>query len=715
MTEDSHVSVQSRIEDSPAMTPISPEQKIAALLWYARQGMPIFPCGADKQPIIKDGNGLHDATTNETVITRWHENYPRALWGVKLGAKKDGGAGIVVIDIDVNHENGKNGFATWDALRDAHSEPIETVTQRTKRGGLHYFFKYPDEHIVPSKQDALGEGIDIKSTGGYVIVPPSDGWNYELSPRDVPLAEMPEWILSRANGRMETAKKAPPAKKTESQADHLIKATAALKRLKPSRADEYDDWLHVGMALYELGADGLALWDEWSQESGKYVMGECAKKWKSFEATREDKYTLASLFYWAKEDSPDAPITVTAKQHTPAEYAAALESFGHTFSLNDMNDHIYYNGVRLNGVNAQDGVKMNDILTAVIEYQMRNHGYKSEKDTQVAIYTMAYEHKFHPIRDYLEGLILEARYDGEKFVPVDHIQRLRSFFEDKDGTFELLLRKWLVGAVGRILGDHPGQQHPMLVIDGPQGIGKSRFVWWLGSPLPSFYIQSNINPNDKDFLVQLCSKFVWEVDELGATFKRSDIESLKSFLSKETVSVRKAYGKDEITKPATASFIGTINNSGGFLGDPTGNRRFRVCTVTRIDWAYEAAIDINQLWAQAMQLYRDGERWELTAAENERMKEINERYEVEDSIAYILFNNFNLDPTETERVTATAQIIEKLRLAGVQGNDNSLTQRIATILTKAGCERKRDHVNGQRVRVWGGVWERDPLPHLGGG
>jgi predicted P-loop ATPase len=227
----------------------------------------------------------------------------------------------------------------------------------------------------------------------------------------------------------------------------------------------------------------------------------------------------------------------------------------------------------------------------------------------------------------------------------------------------------------------------------------------LGSPLPAFYIQNAINTNDKDFLILLCSKWVWEVEELGATLRRSDIESLKAFLSKEIINVRKPYGHDEIVKPATASFIGTINSSGGFLADPTGNRRFRVCTVTFIDWDYDKFIDVNQVWAQAVALFKGGETWELPRDVEEQMTEINSRYEVDDPIQYDILDNFNVKPEDHDQVTATAQIIHELRSKGliVGGSDTQIAVRIANVLQKLGCEKANIRLNSHSTRVWRGV------------
>lgn len=683
------------------------DKNLAFLEAYLKRGWALFPCGADKKPLTK--NGFKDATLDPAQLRAWYKQFPSAIWGMPTGPKKDGGSGLVVIDID-HHVGKPNGFETWDALRNEYSEPLETVTVKTGGGGRQLYFKYPDNgHVIKSGTDVLGPSIDVRARGGYVIVPPSKTqavYTFELAPKDYQIAELPQWIMTRVNGTLEaaeTAQAAQPDKPKKQKIDgrKFAQAASALNAMKKERAENYDDWVKVGMALFELGDYGLTAWDNWSKQSDKYKPGECSKKWLSFnhDLTAANQITFASLLHWAAEDGAQPFIKPAPKHATPDDYSEVMDAMGFQFSLNDMNDMVYINGAQTS-----------DITGALVEYQLRNYGYKSERDTKITIYKKSYDARFHPIKNYLSSLVLEARYDPktDTMKPVDHIGRLCEFFNDRDGVFETVLKKWLVGAVGRVMGERPGQQHPMIVLDGPQGIGKSRFAWWLGSPLPEFYIQAAIKPDDKDFFITLCSKFVWEVEELDATIRRADIAALKAFISKEYISVRKPYGHDAINKPATASFIGTINNSGGFLNDPTGSRRFRVVTLTSIDWAYEAAIDVNQIWAQAVNLYELGERWTLDADQNARMMDINSRYDVDDPIHFDLVSTYNINPQETEQHTATAEIIHQLKTDGkiTGGNDNQHAQRIANILTRMGCEKKQIRVNGQPVRVWLGVWAR---------
>ena len=136
--------------------------------------------------------------------------------------------------------------------------------------------------------------------------------------------------------------------------------------------------------------------------------------------------------------------------------------------------------------------------------------------------------------------------------------------------------------------------------------------------MPAFFVEGPINTDDKDCHVRLMGKWIWEVSELGSTVRRADREALKFFISQQTVTIRKPYGRLDTVKPAMASLLGTVNNESGILADPTGNRRFLVCKVESIDWEY-AKLSPAQVWAEAYQLYQDGEPWQLTPEEIKSM------------------------------------------------------------------------------------------------
>jgi predicted P-loop ATPase len=255
----------------------------------------------------------------------------------------------------------------------------------------------------------------------------------------------------------------------------------------------------------------------------------------------------------------------------------------------------------------------------------------------------AYLNSYHPIQDYLNDL----KWDG-----MTNIKYLCSHFTSNYATgcnipndvFEQFFTRWIIGAVAKSLD---GKQNLMFVIDGPQGVGKSHFVRWLASGVPpQFFLEKAINPSDKDDEVRLISKWIWEVAELGSTARKSDREALKHFITVMQVTVRKPYGHYDIVKPALANLIGTINNEAGFLTDPTGNRRFLVCTITDIDWTY-LNLSVDQVWAEAVHRYKTDGLPPLTEDEQKLQECLNDNYMVSDPFEIGLVQRCYADPTDT--------------------------------------------------------------------
>jgi len=371
------------------------------------------------------------------------------------------------------------------------------------------------------------------------------------------------------------------------------------------------------------------------------------------------------------------------------EALSTLSQLGYSFRMNVCSDSVEVNGLRIT-----------DAVRAQLLTQMRDLGYKNAQAIEDAVTTEAADNAYHPVRDWMDSL----HWDGR-----DRLTELTSYFPnthppmvDQAGrtrtVFSLYLRRWLVGAVAKV---YTGEQNMMLVLDGPQRIGKSYFVNWLCSCLPDFFIEAPIRPDDKDYRIRLAEKFIWEVAELDATTRRQDVSALKSFITERTVTVRRPYGRYDITKPAMASLIGTINaNSGGFLADPTGSSRFLVVTLERIDFAYVQAIDVRQLWAQAVAMYQAGEPWALSADERAQQDTINEAYEVDIPLTGALATHFDIG--DKDDWMPTSAIVERLTDKGYRLGKYDL----AAAAAKLGLERKQRRVGAQRVYGYDGIREK---------
>lgn len=370
---------------------------------------------------------------------------------------------------------------------------------------------------------------------------------------------------------------------------------------------------------------------------------------------------------------------------TWTHYIEAARELGFTFRLNLVDDSLECSGER-----------MSDVAEAELLSRLHEQGLTNVDVARRAFMTEAGFNRYHPVKDYLENLA----WNGQ-----DHIAKLCSYFTDshepiayadneRRTVLHAFLYRWLVGAVGKVY-DPTQNQNPMLIMDGDQGRGKSYFVKWLCSPLPHLHFEGAIRPDDKDYLVYLIGRWIWEVGELGATIRRSDREALKGFITLQDATVRPAWGRYALHKPAMASFIGTVNVEHGLLNDPTGHRRFRPVNVTSIDWAYAENVDPNQVWAQAYALYQKGETWRLTDEERQAHAEITALYEVEDIFEGHIRKWFDVDPAtkDADMFEHTTDIIHVLRTyASVKGTDRGLSMEVATTLKKMGFT----HENKQR-------------------
>lgn len=142
-------------------------------------GVPVFPCGPTKQPLT--AHGFKDASTDPDKIRKMFS--PTATM---IGMPTGEITGVVVVDVDIKEK--RQGGAWLDA--NSHRMP-QTRTIRTGSGGLHIYFKWPGQR-VKNQNDKIAPGIDVRGDGGYVVIPPSPG--YQIAD-DAPMAEVPEWLL----------------------------------------------------------------------------------------------------------------------------------------------------------------------------------------------------------------------------------------------------------------------------------------------------------------------------------------------------------------------------------------------------------------------------------------------------------------------------------------------------------------------------------------
>lgn len=244
-------------------------------------------------------------------------------------------------------------------------------------------------------------------------------------------------------------------------------------------------------------------------------------------------------------------------------------------------------------------------------------GKEKIADALTAVLT---RHSYHPIRDYLNGLT----WDG--------VPRLDRIIIDYMGAEDSELnramsRKHFVAAVARVF--NPGCKYDYcLIMSGAEGIGKSTLLRVMGG---KWFNDSITTLEGKEGMEQLRRAWVVELGELSS-IKRSDVEQVKAHLSKQVDIYRAAYARRVLEHPRQCVFCGTTNEALFLKGD-TGNRRFWVIPVVAElrkykDWSEAIRRDRDQLWAEAVHYYKQGEPLylsdELEAQAKQRQQDFND-------------------------------------------------------------------------------------------
>lgn len=260
-----------------------------------------------------------------------------------------------------------------------------------------------------------------------------------------------------------------------------------------------------------------------------------------------------------------------------------------------------------------------------------NHGVQFPKELfQMALTTVANKRRFHPIEDYLQEL---PEWDGQ-----ERVERLLVDYLGADDTVfnREAIRKVLLAAIARIY--HPGIKFDyMLVLNGPQGIGKSTFF---GRLFKGFLSDSltMLDMRDKTGSEKLQGYWALEVAEM-AGMRKADIECVKSFISRQEDIYRPAYGRVVEKHPRRCVIVGSTNSSTGFLRDISGNRRFWPvkCSGGKLKPWNLTDEELDQIWAEAMAAYNSGESLLLSKeAEELAAKEQREAIEEDPRMAQVV-------------------------------------------------------------------------------
>lgn len=320
-----------------------------------------------------------------------------------------------------------------------------------------------------------------------------------------------------------------------------------------------------------------------------------------------------------------------------------------------------------------------------------------EQRAYAAAVVVAEDNPFNPVADYLQGLA----WDG--------IERLETLLPDYFGTVatdytNALGPNWLVSAVARALD--PGcQVQFMLIIEGSQGLGKTRSVRALAGP--DWYAEAQESPQHKDFYQSLVGKWIVEIGEMSS-FSKAEASVVKQAITRASDYYRPSYGHTAQDYPRSCVFVGTTNQC-RYLRDPTGARRFY--PVEANECQVEAIAGIrDQLWAEATHRYHNGwPYWQTPPGAEDEQEDRFEADSWDDVIGEWLDGGCGVDKYPMTWTAGNGQPVEECTVTDVLAwaigaetakHTRADQTRVGQILAHRKWRPSRPKRGGRRVRVF---------------
>lgn len=506
--------------------------------------------------------------------------------------------------------------------------------------------------------------------------------------------------------------------------DETEQVRAALRYVP---AENYDEWYRIGAALKNgLGDAGRALWDEWASSAGpKFKMRAQDRKWNEIKPI--SKINLGTIFfiarqhgYWPRQERTQAALTATppkAKTSAPLTDAVsaevpdqwerddkgallknrhnaliALKNMGIKLSHDEFAQQNNIEGLEGHGPHLSDAAMRALYLLVWDEYGLR---FRRE-DLDAIVREECWRHRFHPVRDYLNGL----EWDGVERIG----EWLIAYGSAPDTPFVRTVgRIFLIAAVRRVR--RPGCKFDeMLVWESPEGKDKSTALLTLAGA-EWFSDEAPFGVPAREVIEKLRGRWIVECAELDS-LRRSEITAAKRFLSAQADISTLKYERETTKAKRQCVFVGTTNEAAYLLSN-TGNRRFWPVQVAQFD-TESLKRDRDQLWAEAAYWEARGESIRLPRELYDEAAKEQEKRRVTDPWRDIIE-----DALGDLQGKVVAEDIWRLLDNGQKSrrtqNDNV---RLGAIMRELGWRRPESGIKARGRRVRGYVKGGTPYPLL---
>lgn len=591
------------------------KDKMQAALHYASMGLRVFPVkegtkGSNGGQLLRSWKD--EATTDLNTVQVWWQQWPNADICIATGN------GLLVIDLDVKgKEDGISSLLNWVAIN---GTMPATAVAKTKSGGQHHY--YMVKATYPNSRGFL-PGIDIRSNGGYVVAPPSDGYEWV---NNYPIAEANQLVYNFLEKKDVQKFFTLPAEIPEGRRnDTLFKYAASLQ------------------------ANGLP--DDVILEAVQKINYERCLPALPDVDINTIVHSVTARYKKGKGNHPNFPDMKILKDGnvrisvTAANTAAMLEHEGY---------EVYYDVIRRESVIKKKGestagvsqIRYESMLTHLTDQYTRLGARASNSRMHEHVSQISDMNRYNAAKAYLECNY--AIYGGNV-----GIAELTDALCVKDDLSRLLVRKWLCQCVAMAHNEQGLYgADGILVLKGPQGIGKTTFFRKCCCIGAQYFTEGAVFDGSKDKIMANTSSWITELGELPRSMKDND--SMKAFITSPADKYRSPYDKKEDTHPRFTSF-GATTNENMFLKDDT-NRRYWVVELDKISLARLNRVSFENIWAEAYKEYRDlgAGSFRLTQEERAQLEERNRVYRIEPEEERLLNDSFDWEQPHKEWKEYTA-------------------------------------------------------------
>jgi putative DNA primase/helicase len=370
-------------------------------------------------------------------------------------------------------------------------------------------------------------------------------------------------------------------------------------------------------------------------------------------------------------EAPDQ-ITPGKLSNTVENLEWMLKEYGITARYNQVRKSVE---VRIPGRSYTADNEANAALAELTSVAHRSRMPTSNLDQYVKL--LADRHAYNPVCEW----ITSRAWDGVKRIQL-LLDTVRTSGDAK--LKDQLMYRWLLSAIASAFKPYGFESHGCLVFTGPQGTGKT--TWFrrlVPSDLGLVLTGATLDPADKDSVITVVSHWIVELGELGATFRKADIDRLKGYITKPTDRMRRPYDRLESEYQRRTVFGASVNDE-RYLVDDTGNRRWWTVPVSSIDYTHD--IDMQQVWAELLTHFERGEQWHLTPEENAALGKLNTEHESVDPIEELISSAFKWDDSPRVNMMTASDVMVHI---GFRSPTKAQANSASKILKKLAGEPQR--------------------------